>query len=126
MAGRICVRVPGALAGDAGRCQSDAGAEREVQAEADILHGLRHPNVVLPMAVRISHGQQVQNMPVIAFVIAKWAAIVHLIGLLRFATSTEFCTACNRSWHVPRWLIGLSCAYRPLAFLCSGIVCHAV
>jgi hypothetical protein len=43
---------------------SDA-AQREVQAEADILRGLRHPNVVLLMAVCISPGQQVQNTDVV-------------------------------------------------------------
>jgi hypothetical protein len=37
---------------------SDA-AQREVQAEADILRALRHPNVVLLMAICISPGQQV-------------------------------------------------------------------
>jgi hypothetical protein len=39
---------------------SDAGAEREVRAEADILIALRHPNVVLLMAVCISPGQPVK------------------------------------------------------------------
>jgi hypothetical protein len=47
------VAVKVMLAGD-----SDA-AQLEVKAEADILRGLRHPNVVLLMAICISPGQQV-------------------------------------------------------------------
>jgi serine/threonine protein kinase len=41
--------------------ESDAGAEREVRAEADILIALRHPNVVLLMAVCISPGRPVKR-----------------------------------------------------------------
>jgi hypothetical protein len=48
---------------------SDA-AQREVQAEADILRGLRHPNVVLLMAVCVSPGQQVRQGPILECVIA--------------------------------------------------------
>jgi hypothetical protein len=36
-------------------------AQKEVKAEADILRGLRHPNVALLMAICISAGQQVQQ-----------------------------------------------------------------